>query len=80
MGCAALFYNKPDIRKTWDNHAVKGYYVKSSREDYRCYKIYESLTQCFQTQIHHNARNKQEKCCCSGSNSSNKTFYKEKYW
>ena len=23
MGCVVLLHNKPDIRKTWDNHAIE---------------------------------------------------------
>ena len=32
MGCVVvLLHNKHDIQKTWTNHAIIGYYVKTSR-------------------------------------------------
>ena len=34
MGCVVMLHNKPDIRKTWDNHAIEGYYVEKSKEHY----------------------------------------------
>ena len=40
MGCLVRLHNKPDIRKTWDNNVIKGYYVETSREHYRCFKIW----------------------------------------
>ena len=27
MRCTVLLHNKPDIRKTWNTHAIKGYYI-----------------------------------------------------
>ena len=32
MSCAVLLKNKPDTRKTWDDHAMDGYYIEISRE------------------------------------------------
>ena len=48
MGCVVLLHNKPDIRKTLDNHAIKGYYVKTSIKHYRCYKIWVKSTSSIQ--------------------------------
>ena len=39
MECVVLLHNKPDIRKTWDDFAAEGYYIKISKEHYRCCKI-----------------------------------------
>ena len=40
MGCTVLLHNKPDFRKTWDDYAIEGYYVESSKANYWCYKIW----------------------------------------
>ena len=39
-----LLHNKPDIRKTWDNHAVDSFYIPSSQEHYRCFKMWVKNT------------------------------------
>ena len=48
MGCSVMLHNKLDIRKTWDNHTIKGYYIKTSRDHYRCYKIWVKNTRSIQ--------------------------------
>ena len=44
LGCKVLIHNKPATRKTCENHASKGYYMETSREHYRCYKIWMTKT------------------------------------
>ena len=29
MGCTVLLHNKPDIQKSWDTLASKGFYIKT---------------------------------------------------
>ena len=48
MGCAAMVYNKPDTRQTWDDHAINGYYFETLREHYQCYKIWIKETRSIQ--------------------------------
>ena len=48
LGCAVLIHNKPTTRKTRENHASEGYYIKTSREHYRCYKIWMMKTRSIQ--------------------------------
>ena len=40
MGCTVLIHNKPATKKTLESHAIEGYYIETSREHYRCYKIW----------------------------------------
>ena len=44
MGCVVLLHNKPDIRQTWDSYAIKRFYIETSREHYKCYKIWVKST------------------------------------
>ena len=44
MGCTALIHIKSDIRKTWDGNAIDGYYLGTSQEHYRCYKVWVKQT------------------------------------
>ena len=39
IGCVVLLHNKPETRRTWDDHVIEGYYNKTSREHW-CYKIW----------------------------------------
>ena len=48
MGCKVLLHNKRDIRKTWEDHAVEGYYVKTSKEHHRCNEIWVKNTRSIQ--------------------------------
>ena len=48
MGCSVLLHNKPDIRKTWDDHAINGFYIKTSREYYWFFKIWVKSTMSMQ--------------------------------
>ena len=40
MGCAVLMHNKLGIKKSWDNHAIDGFYIATSNEHYRCFNIW----------------------------------------
>ena len=39
IGCVVLLHDKSDFRKTWDDHAVNGFYISTSQEHYRCSKF-----------------------------------------
>ena len=48
LGCTVLIHNEPTTRKTWENHASEGYYIKTSREHFRCYKTWTTKTRSIQ--------------------------------
>ena len=63
MGCEVSLHNKPDIKKTWDDHSIDGFYIATSREHYLFFKTWVKNTRSisvwhsvFQTPIHNNAR------------------------
>ena len=45
MGCAVQFHIKPDKRKTWGEHSMDGWYLKTSPEHYRCHIVFVKKTQ-----------------------------------
>ena len=45
MGCAVQFHVKPDRRKTWGEHSMDGWYLKTSVEHYRCHVVFVKKTQ-----------------------------------
>eukprot|EP00804_Cyclotella_cryptica_P028277 CCRYP_014613-RB/>CCRYP_014613-RB protein AED:0.36 eAED:0.36 QI:0/0/0/1/0/0/2/0/471 len=45
MGCADQFHIKPDKRKTWGEHSMDGWYLKTSPEHYRCHIVFVKKTQ-----------------------------------
>eukprot|EP00956_Cyclotella_meneghiniana_P037733 scaffold143603_cov33-Cyclotella_meneghiniana.AAC.1 len=45
MGCAVQFHVKPDRRKTWGEHSMDGWYLKTSEEHYRCHIVLVKKTQ-----------------------------------
>jgi hypothetical protein len=45
MGCAVQFHIKPDKRKTWGEHSMDGWYLKTSPEYYRCHIVFVKKTQ-----------------------------------
>eukprot|EP00956_Cyclotella_meneghiniana_P034375 scaffold104153_cov26-Cyclotella_meneghiniana.AAC.1 len=45
MGCAVQFHVKPDRRKTWSEHSMDGWYLKTSDEHYRCHIVFVKKTQ-----------------------------------
>ena len=45
MGCAVQFHMKPDRRKTWGEHSMDGWYLKTSEEHYRCHIVLVKKTQ-----------------------------------
>ena len=45
MGCAVQFHIKPDRRKTWGEHSMDGWYLKTSEEHYRCHVVFVKKTQ-----------------------------------
>eukprot|EP00956_Cyclotella_meneghiniana_P020860 scaffold37349_cov64-Cyclotella_meneghiniana.AAC.1 len=45
MGCAVQFHVKPDRRKTWGEHSMDGWYLKTSDEHYRCHIVLVKKTQ-----------------------------------
>lgn len=45
MGCAIQAHNKPNRRKTWDQHSVNGWYLRTISEHYRSYKFFKKYTQ-----------------------------------
>ena len=49
LGCAVQFHIKPKNRKTWGEHSMDGWYVRTSPEHYRCHEIYVKATR--QTRI-----------------------------
>ena len=44
MGWAVLLQHKPDTRKTWDDHAIDGFYIETSKKHYQCCKIWVKNT------------------------------------
>ena len=34
MGCSVMVHDKMDTRRTWDDHAINGYYLESLREHF----------------------------------------------
>ena len=48
IGCAILLHNKLDNRKSWDTHACEGFYLKTSQEHYKCYKVWVKETRSMQ--------------------------------
>eukprot|EP00804_Cyclotella_cryptica_P008147 CCRYP_004624-RA/>CCRYP_004624-RA protein AED:0.13 eAED:0.13 QI:0/0/0/1/0/0/3/0/1209 len=45
MGCAVQFHIKPDKCKTWGEHSMDGWYLKTSSEHYRCHIVFVKKTQ-----------------------------------
>ena len=45
MGCAVQFHIKPDRRKTWGEHSMDGWYLRTSPEHYRCHVVFVKKTQ-----------------------------------
>ena len=45
MGCAVQFHIKPDRRKTWGEHSMDGWYLRTSPEHYRCHIVFVKKTQ-----------------------------------
>eukprot|EP00804_Cyclotella_cryptica_P002577 CCRYP_010410-RA/>CCRYP_010410-RA protein AED:0.12 eAED:0.12 QI:0/0/0/0.5/0/0/2/0/1280 len=45
MGCAVQFHIKPDKRKTWGEHSMDGWYLRTSPEHYRCHVVFVKKTQ-----------------------------------
>ena len=45
MGCAVQFHIKPDKRKTWGEHSMDGWYLRTSPEHYRCHIVFVKKTQ-----------------------------------
>ena len=39
-GTAVLIHEKPDDRKSWAPHGVKGYYIGPALHHYRCYRVW----------------------------------------
>ena len=44
LGCAVQFHVKPKNRKTWGEHSMDGWYVRTSPEHYRCHEIFVKAT------------------------------------
>ena len=44
LGCAVQVHEAPGRRKTWDAHALKGWYVGTSTEHYQCHRVFCSKT------------------------------------
>ena len=44
MVCAVLIHHKPAAEKTWNDHTSKGYYTETSREHYKCDKLWTKKT------------------------------------
>ena len=45
MGCAVQFHIKPSRRRTWGEHSMDGWYIKTSPEHYRCHIVFVKKTQ-----------------------------------
>jgi len=45
MGCAVQFHIKLDKRKTWGEHSMDGWYLRTSPEHYRCHIVFVKKTQ-----------------------------------
>ena len=48
MECVMSVYNEPATRRIWDEHAIDGYYIKTSWENYWFYKIWAKNTRIIQ--------------------------------
>jgi hypothetical protein len=44
MGCAAQLHESSEIRGTWADNSIDGWYLQTSLEQYQCYKIYLKQT------------------------------------
>ena len=44
LGCAVQVHEAPGRRKTWDAHALNGWYVGTSTEHYQCHRVFCSKT------------------------------------
>jgi hypothetical protein len=44
LGCKVESYLYPGIRETWAPHTTSGYYLRNSKEHYRCHQIFISDT------------------------------------
>ncbi|KAL7475768.1 hypothetical protein ACHAW6_004631 [Cyclotella cf. meneghiniana] len=56
LGCAVQLHEKPGKLRSWDPHASNGWYIGTSHEHYRCFRVYKKDGyNLFQTQIYHNA-------------------------
>ena len=44
MWYVVMVNNKPDTRRTWDDHEINGHYLETSREHYWFYKIWIKQT------------------------------------
>ena len=49
LGCAVQMHNKPQKRTSWGNHAMDGWYIGTSDEHYRCFRIYHKETRAERT-------------------------------
>ena len=46
LGCKILIHETPNQRRSWDPHAIDGFYIGPSLEHYRCYRAYIPATRC----------------------------------
>ena len=44
LGCAVQVHEKPNKCKSWDPHSSDGWYIGTSDEHYRCFRIYKKET------------------------------------